>query len=255
MFHRGRYCTAVGERVADQAQRCRRWIDVRSPRDVFLEHVVLDRAGQRGRVGALLLGDQLVEQQQHRRRRVDRHRGGHLAERDLVEQDPHVLERVDRHPDLADLAGHSRRVGVVAHLGRQVERHRESGRAVRDQLAIARVGLRGGAETGVLPHGPGPLGVHRGVRAAGERKLPRLAERRRRVEPGQIGRRVDVAERAPRLGQTRHSATRPPFPETVELRHRHADGGCRWSTVSHGGELLLSRRCATAARRGRRSPR
>jgi hypothetical protein len=35
---------------------------------------------------ALLLGDELVEQQQHRGRRVDRHRRRDLVERDAVEQ-------------------------------------------------------------------------------------------------------------------------------------------------------------------------
>ena len=53
---------------------------------------------------ALLLADELVEQQQQRGGRVDRHRRRHLVERDAVEQDPHVLDRVDRDADLADLA-------------------------------------------------------------------------------------------------------------------------------------------------------
>ena len=44
-----------------------RRVDVGAAGDVLLEHVVLDRAGQRRRVDALLLGDQLVEQQQHAR--------------------------------------------------------------------------------------------------------------------------------------------------------------------------------------------
>ena len=79
-------------------------------RDVLLEDVVLDGAAQ-GRAGhALLLGDELVKEQEQRGRRVDRHRRGDLAERDAVEQKAHVLERVDRDPGAADLA---ERVRVV----------------------------------------------------------------------------------------------------------------------------------------------
>ena len=84
---------------------------------------------------ALLLGDQLVEQQQHGGRGVDRHRRRDLVERDAVEQHPHVVDRVDRDADLADLAVGERVVGVVAHLGRQVEGHRQPGLPGREQLA------------------------------------------------------------------------------------------------------------------------
>ena len=41
--------------------------------------------------------------------RVDRHRGGHLVQRDAVEQRPHVVDRVDGDADLADLAVRERR--------------------------------------------------------------------------------------------------------------------------------------------------
>ena len=136
---------------------------------------------------ALLLGDELVEQQQHRGGRVDRHRRGDLVQRDAVEQDPHVVDRVDRHADLADLAVRDRRVGVVAHLGGQVEGDRQARRAVRDQLVVAGVGLGGGAEAGVLAHRPRPAGVHRRVDAAGERVRARLAQLLGRV-PARPGR-------------------------------------------------------------------
>ena len=45
-------------------------------------------------------------------------------------------------------------VGVVADLGGQVEGHREPGRALLEQVAVAPVRLGGGAEAGVLPHRP-----------------------------------------------------------------------------------------------------
>ena len=197
---------AVGEDVGDQPQRVRRRVDVGAAGDVLLEHVVLDRAGELVARDAVLLGDQRVEQQQHRRRRVDRHRRRDALERDLVEQQPHVLERVDRDADLADLAGGDRVVGVVAHLRRQVEGDRQPAGALRDQVAVALVGLLGGAEAGVLPHRPRPAGVHRRVDAAGVRELPRLAEPLRQVGR-QVVRPVDGLDREAGLGRARHGGT------------------------------------------------
>jgi hypothetical protein len=136
----------------------------------------LDRAAQLLRSHALFLADQLVEQQQDRRRRVDRHRGRDAVERDLVEADPHVLDRVDRYPGAADLAVTERIVGVAAELGRQVEGHREPGRAVLDQVAVALVGVLGGSEAGVLAHRPEPVAVHPLVDSTREGRRTRLTK-------------------------------------------------------------------------------
>ena len=167
MFQRGSSLTAIGEAVRDQAQRRARGVDIGAARDVLLEHVVLDRPGERTGAGALLLPGHLVEQEQHRGGRVDRHRRGHLAERDAVEQAAHVLDRVDRDPHLADLAVRDRGVGVVPHLSRQIEGDRQAGRPGLDQLLKAPVRLRGAGEPGVLAHRPGPFRVHRRVDATG----------------------------------------------------------------------------------------
>ena len=60
----------------------------------------------------------------------------------------------DRHADPADLALRLGRVGVVAHLGRQVEGDRQAGLALLEQVAEALVGLLGGREARVLAHRP-----------------------------------------------------------------------------------------------------
>ena len=125
---------------------------------------------------ALFLADQLVEQQQDRGGRVDRHRGGDAVERDLVEADPHVLDRVDRHPGPPHLAEAERVVGVATQLGRQVEGHREAGRAVLDQVAVALVGVLRRGEARVLAHRPEPVAVHPLVDAAGEGRRAGLTE-------------------------------------------------------------------------------
>ena len=72
--------------------------------------------------------------------------------------------------------GGHRMVAVVAHLGGQIEGYRESGGALREQVAIAPVAFFGGAEAGVLAHGPEAAAVHLAVDAAGVRELAGFAE-------------------------------------------------------------------------------
>ncbi len=103
---------------------------------------------------ALLLGGGDVEGQQDRGGAVDREAGADLVQRDAVEQDLGVGQRVDRDADAADLLAELGVVGVVAALGGQVERDRQPGAALVQQVAVAAVGLLGRAETRVLPEGP-----------------------------------------------------------------------------------------------------
>ena len=96
-----------------------------------------------------------------------------LAEVDALEQRLHVVERVDGDALAPDLAERARVVGVVAHQRRHVERGRQPGLAVVEQVAEALVGLLGRAEAGELAHRPQPPAVHRDARvdAARERGL------------------------------------------------------------------------------------
>ncbi len=167
----GERAAAVSEQVGDQAHRRLRRKDVRPPSRVLLEDVVLHGARDLLRRAPLLLGDQLVKQEQHRRRGVDGHRGRDLVEWNVLEQDFHVLERIDRDTDLADLSVCHGIVRVVADLGGQVEGDRESRLPLLQQELVALVRLRRRAETGVLPHRPQATAVHVLVDAARERKL------------------------------------------------------------------------------------
>src|SRR5438105_808868 len=63
-----------------------------------------------------------------------------------------------------------RMVRVVAHLGREIERHRQPGLPRGEQMAEPRVGLLRGPEPGVLAHGPELAAIHRGMDAARERE-------------------------------------------------------------------------------------
>ena len=136
---------------------------------------------------ALLLPDSDVEREQDRRRRVDRHRGRDVAERDPAEERLHVLERVDRHPLAADLALRPRVVGVVAHQRRHVERGREPRLAVVEQVPEPLVRLDGGAEACELAHRPELAAVHRRIDAAREREDAWVAEVAVVVERHRVG--------------------------------------------------------------------
>ena len=85
----------------------------------------------------------------------------------------HVLDRVDGDAGLADVAGDPRVVGVVAAVGREVERDGQPRLARFEVAAVERVRFLGGGVARVLAQGPGPAGVHRRSRAAHERREAR----------------------------------------------------------------------------------
>ena len=172
-------------------------IDIGAARDVFLQDVVLDRAGEPPQIRALLLRDGDIERQQNDRRRVDGHRRRDACSSgDAVEQRRHVFDRVDRDADAADFARRERVVGVVAHLRGQVERDAQPADALGEQIPVAAIGFLGGGEAGVLPHRPQPAAVHRRLDATGEGELAREAQSGGPVPIGEIGGGTDV-----RIGQ------------------------------------------------------
>ena len=139
--------------------------------------------------------DHDVEGQQDGGRGVDGHGGRDVGQGQAVEQGLHVVQRGDGHAHAADLAAGRRGVGVVAHLGRQVEGHREPGLALLQQVAEALVGVGRGGEAGVLAHRPQAAAVHRGLDTARERELPRAPQVACLVEARRVGRRVQVGDR------------------------------------------------------------
>src|SRR6185437_4435734 len=98
-----------------------------------------------------------------------------------VEQPLQVLDAVDGDARAPDLAVRHTMIGVVAHLRRQVERHREPGLAGLEQMAKALVGFFSRAEARVLTHRPKLPAVHRGIDPAGIRRLAGSADVRQRT--------------------------------------------------------------------------
>ena len=96
------------------------------------------------------------------------------------------------HADPAHLPLRLPGIGVVAHLGRQVEGDRQAGLALLEQVPEAPVRLLGGREAGVLAHRPEAAAVHRRLDAPGERVLAGPPEVPVLVEAGEVGRGVQV---------------------------------------------------------------
>ncbi len=172
VFQLGRLAGAVGEGVHDQSHGRARRVDVRAAGDVLLQNVVLDGAADLLARHSLLLGHQLVEQQQNGPGGVDGHGRRDLVHREVGHEQAHVGQRVDGHPDLPDLALGSGVVRVVTHLRRQVEGAGEAGlTGVEEELEALVRGL-GRAEAGVLAHRPELRAVHLGVDATGVGERP-----------------------------------------------------------------------------------
>ena len=180
----------VRKNVGDNAHRLRRRIDIRSARDVLLQHIVLNCARKLGHFASGALGSDDVQRQQNRCGRVDGHRGGDLLQVDAVEQAHHVVDGVDRHADLANLAHGERVVGVEPDLRRQIEGNAQAGGSLAQQIFVAPVRFVGIAHARVLPHGPQTAAIHGRLHAAGVGELSRVTYVAVVIPRLEIGRRV-----------------------------------------------------------------
>jgi hypothetical protein len=117
-----------------------------------------------------------------------------------------VIDGRDRHAFAADLAARQRVVGVESHQRRHVERGRQTGLTVREQVAEAAVRILGRPESGKHPHRPGLAAVHAFVGAAGEREPAGVPQLLGGVPVGiEVPRVIDGRQRQPglRLGGRR----------------------------------------------------
>ncbi len=180
-----------GEDVGDDAHGVTNGINVSAARDVLLEDVVLDGAGEFGDVGANAAGDGHVEREQNACRGVDGHRRRNAVERDVREEALHVFNGIDGDADFADFAESHGRVRVIADLRGQVEGDGEAGGSLVEEEFVAAVALFGVAHAGVLAHGPEAAAVHGGLDAAGEGEFAGEAEVAVRGKGGQVFSGVD----------------------------------------------------------------
>ena len=204
-------------------------------RDVLFENIRLNRSAEQLARDALLLGGGDVLRNRDCGRPIDRHRRGDVSHIDAVKERFHVAQRVDRDAALPDFAARLRRIGVIAHQRRHIERDRKPVLPLLEQKMIALVGLLGVAEAGELAHRPEPVAIpvrdgSRGctdTRPAAAQRARRPAARRRSVsgtseivrsvapEPGPVrpaaaGRSIILAKRASSLGGSRRLFSQTP---------------------------------------------
>jgi hypothetical protein len=67
--------------------------DVRPARRVLFQDVVLDCAAELRRIDAAFLRDNLVHEEQQRRRGIDRHRGRHRRLVNAIKEAAHIVQR------------------------------------------------------------------------------------------------------------------------------------------------------------------
>ena len=203
------------DRVGDEAQGVARRVEELLLGDVLLQDVVLGRATQAGERDPVRRAGEQVHPPEDVRGGVDRHAGRHLGEGDPGEQPAHVVERAHVDPALPDLAERLGVVGVDPIEGGVVERDRQPGLPVLQEVAEPAVRVLGRSEAGEHPHRPEPAPIHRRMDPAGERGLARVADAVER--PGGRARRVDPVDRYPAQG-------REPF---LPLRALRKSGGER----------------------------
>ena len=180
---------AVGDDVGNDPHGGPRRIDVGVARQKFLEDVILNGAGELLLRYALLLGGHDVSRQDRQDGAVHRHGNGHLVERNPVEKDFHVLDGIDGNPRLPHVSRHTRMVGVVAPMSRQIKSDGQA-RLPRGQiLPVKCIGFLGRGESRVLADRPGLVGVH------GGRRPPQIRSEAGQgvdgVQPRQVFRGVD----------------------------------------------------------------
>ena len=161
------------EDVGNDAQAWCRRVDVGIPHHKFLENVVLNGALQGIKAMTLLLRGNNVEGQNGQHGTVHGHRNRHFIQRNSLKEALHVFYAVDGYARLAYVALYPRMVAVVAAVGRQVKGYAQPLLPGREVAAVEGVALFGGAESSVLPYGPGPLAVHGRMGSAQEGRLPR----------------------------------------------------------------------------------
>ena len=162
-------------------------VDVGVAHHELFQDVVLDRAREFFGRNALFLGRHDVEREDRQHRAVHGHRHAHPVERNAREQRAHVVDRIDGDPRHAHIARHARMIEVVAAMGREIERDRQTLLARREIAPVEGVRILGRREPGILAHGPGLVDVHGRVGAAQIRRDARIGVEKidaRRDPPG-----------------------------------------------------------------------
>ena len=164
---------SVFNNIRDDLHRRLWWVDVGVAHHELFENVVLDGARQ-DRAGVALLfacNDETGEDRDDRT--IHRHGNAYFIQWNTVKEDFHILDRVDSDTRLTHIAFNAGVVAVIAAVGGQIKRDRDTLLACGKGAAVECVALLGGGETRVLTDRPRTACIHRGFDAACIRCLAR----------------------------------------------------------------------------------
>ena len=159
---------AEGKDIGDEPERLAWRVDVGPARDIFLEDVVLDGAGERGQRDARAGVPR-------RRYSASRMMAVALIVIEIETRSSgmpstscrHVLDGVDGDAYPADLTGRQLVIRVVAHLRRQIECDAQAADPLAQKIPVTPIRFGGRPKARILPHGPQASAVHRRLDAPG----------------------------------------------------------------------------------------
>ena len=157
--------------IRDDAHRRLWWIDVRVPHHELFEDVILDRPAEERTIHALFLARHDEGGENRNNCAVHRHGNTDFFERNTIKERLHVLDAIDGHASLTHVANHARVVTVIAPVGRQIERHRDTLLTCSQRLAIKGVRFLSRGKSRVLTDRPGPACIHRGLHTTREGRV------------------------------------------------------------------------------------
>src|SRR5437867_6679760 len=172
----GHFVRAVFYEVDGEFQRCFWRIDVRVPRNVLLQNIILCRSPQFVLRDSLLHSNRNVERKKDWCGGVDCHASADLSKVDALEETLHIIGAADCDSDSSNLSSSPRMIRVQTELGWQVECRAEPSLTVGYQILEAAISFFGGPETGVLTHGPQPVPIHSIVNPTRVRELARFPQ-------------------------------------------------------------------------------
>ena len=141
--------------------------------------------------------DRKVHGREDGRRGVDGHGCADLVQGYPFEQDAEVAHGIDGHAHLAHLAQGQGVVRIVPDLGGEIEGHAQARLPLLQEIPETPVRILGGAEPGILAHGPEAAPVHVGLDPPGKGILAGKAEIPQVIETGDIRRRIERVHRQP----------------------------------------------------------
>src|SRR3989441_7247110 len=168
---------AVFYEVDGQLQRCLWRIDVRVPRDVLLQNIILRRSPQLVLRNALFHSNGNIQRKQDWCSSVDCHARADPTEVDALEETPHVMHAADCDSNSPNFSRSPRMIRVKTELCWQVEGRAKPSLTVRYQILEAAISFSRGTKTRVLTHGPQPVPIHSIVDATRVWKLAWFSQR------------------------------------------------------------------------------